>query len=122
MLQSDQIEANFGFSVASAGDVDGDTYADVIVGADEYDAGETGEGAAFVFRGSASGVPNQNAAGAGERAGVLSASSTYGVPSPNAPKKPKTAILPAPEGRRTLPRKTDLAAVTNQRFTELVRA
>jgi IS30 family transposase len=31
-------------------------------------------------------------------------------------------MLPAPEGRRTLPRKADLAAVTNQRFTERVRA
>jgi hypothetical protein len=55
-LESEQADANFGFSVATAGDVDADGYADVIVGADEYDADESGEGAAFVFLGSASGI------------------------------------------------------------------
>ena len=35
-------------------DVDGDGYADVIVGARVYDAGQVDEGAAFVFLGSAS--------------------------------------------------------------------
>ena len=43
-------------SVASAGDVNGDGYDDVIVGAHCYDAGETDEGAAFIFLGSASGI------------------------------------------------------------------
>ena len=47
--------ARLGRSVAGAGDVNGDGYADVIVGA-LYDAGETNEGAAFVFHGSASGI------------------------------------------------------------------
>jgi len=37
--------------VASAGDVNGDGYADVIVGAKDYDNGQTDEGAAFVFYG-----------------------------------------------------------------------
>ena len=45
-----------GWSVSGAGDVNGDGYADVIVGAHCYDAGETNEGAAFVFLGGASGI------------------------------------------------------------------
>ncbi|CAN0448089.1 unnamed protein product, partial [Phaeothamnion confervicola] len=52
-LQSDQAEAWFGWSVASAGDVNGDGYADVIVGGIHYDNGQNNEGAAFVFHGSA---------------------------------------------------------------------
>jgi hypothetical protein len=50
-LESDQAFAYMGRSVAGAGDVNGDGYADVIVGADGYDAGESDEGAAFVFLG-----------------------------------------------------------------------
>ncbi len=55
-LESDQPLAGMGVSVAGAGDVDGDGFDDVIVGAWGYDAGQTDEGAAFVFRGSASGI------------------------------------------------------------------
>jgi hypothetical protein len=61
-LQSDQAGALLGYSVAGAGDVNGDGYADVIVGADAYDSGETDEGVAFVFLGSASGVVSGNPA------------------------------------------------------------
>ncbi|MGD8413841.1 MAG: FG-GAP-like repeat-containing protein, partial [Candidatus Latescibacterota bacterium] len=46
----------FGISVATAGDVNGDGYSDVIVGAYQYDGGETDEGAAYVFLGNATGV------------------------------------------------------------------
>jgi hypothetical protein len=55
-LESDQVDAAFGTSVSGAGDVDGDGYADVLVGAPAYDAGQSDEGAAFVFQGSDSGV------------------------------------------------------------------
>jgi hypothetical protein len=54
--ESDQDFAEFGFSVASAGDVNGDGFSDVIVGAWKFDNGETDEGAAFVYHGSASGL------------------------------------------------------------------
>ncbi len=49
-------EAHFGYSVATAGDVNGDGYSDLIVGAPQFDMGEVGEGRAFVFHGSASGL------------------------------------------------------------------
>lgn len=48
--------ANYGFSVASAGDVNGDGYGDVIVGAPEYDNGQSREGAAFLYLGSPDGL------------------------------------------------------------------
>ena len=54
--ESNQEGARFGFSVAPAGDVNGDGYSDAIVGAFKYDNGETDEGAAFVWHGSANGL------------------------------------------------------------------
>jgi FG-GAP repeat len=42
--------------VASAGDVNGDGFDDVMVGASRYDHGQTDEGAAFVYNGSAVGL------------------------------------------------------------------
>jgi hypothetical protein len=61
-LEANQAAASFGYSVAGAGDVNGDGYDDVIVGAIRYDAGQTDEGAAFIFHGSASGLGNGNPA------------------------------------------------------------
>jgi len=55
-LESNPAGGRLGWSVAGAGDVNGDGYADVIVGAPFYDAGEADEGAAFVFLGSAGGI------------------------------------------------------------------
>src|SRR5207247_2613703 len=51
-----QATANFGYSVSTAGDVNGDGYSDVIVGAIYYDNGQMNEGRAFVYLGSASGL------------------------------------------------------------------
>ncbi len=52
-LEPDQIGAELGRSVAGAGDVNGDGFADVIVGAQFYDSGQSDEGAAFVYFGGA---------------------------------------------------------------------
>ena len=54
--ESNQISADFGISVSCAGDVNGDGYSDVIVGADLYNNPETDEGAAFVWYGSPTGI------------------------------------------------------------------
>ena len=54
--EGDQINAQFGYSLAAAGDVNGDGYSDVVVGAPFYDNGETDEGTAYVYLGSASGL------------------------------------------------------------------
>jgi hypothetical protein len=56
MFESNRIGALFGSSVAAAGDVNGDGYADVIVGAPAYEQGQIGEGMAFVYPGSAAGT------------------------------------------------------------------
>ncbi len=56
VAESNQASGDFGFSVGSAGDVNGDGYSDVIVGADTYDNGHGDEGRAYVYRGSASGL------------------------------------------------------------------
>ena len=51
--EGDQADALFGFSVGTAGDVNGDGYSDLIVGASSYDHGEEGEGRVFVYLGAA---------------------------------------------------------------------
>jgi FG-GAP repeat protein len=54
-VESDQAGAQLGASVAGAGDVDGDGFSDVLVGAPQHDGGEADEGRALVYLGSASG-------------------------------------------------------------------
>ncbi|MCP5100097.1 MAG: PKD domain-containing protein [Chloroflexi bacterium] len=49
-------DANFGFSINTAGDVNNDGYDDVIVGANWYDNGAPRQGAAFVYLGSFNGL------------------------------------------------------------------
>jgi len=57
VAEFNQERAEFGWSVAGAGDVNGDGFDDIIVGARKYDGGETDEGRAFVYYGSAAGLP-----------------------------------------------------------------
>jgi uncharacterized repeat protein (TIGR01451 family) len=64
LLESDQVGAWLGLSVSTAGDVNGDGFADVIVGAYNYDNGQTNEGAALVFLGSAAGIVGSSPADA----------------------------------------------------------
>ena len=54
--EANQINANFGWSVSTAGDVNGDGYSDVVVGAYKYDNWESDEGRAFLYLGSSSGL------------------------------------------------------------------
>ncbi len=54
ILQSNQVSAYHGKSVAAAGDVNRDGYADVVVGAPSFDNGQSNEGAAFLYLGGAS--------------------------------------------------------------------
>ena len=56
VLQVDQIDCGFGNSVASAGDVNGDGYSDVIIGAPLYDNPLSNEGAVFIFHGNTNGI------------------------------------------------------------------
>ncbi|SDH39077.1 Por secretion system C-terminal sorting domain-containing protein [Dyadobacter soli] len=51
-IEGNQLEANYGWAVASAGDVNGDGYGDLIVGARYFSNGQNHEGAAFVYHGS----------------------------------------------------------------------
>jgi hypothetical protein len=47
--------AEFGWSVAGAGDINGDGFSDAVVGARFFENGQIGEGAVFAFHGSATG-------------------------------------------------------------------
>jgi hypothetical protein len=56
MVEGNQAGAGFGYAVSTAGDVNGDGYDDVIVGACNFSDGQTGEGRACVYLGSVSGL------------------------------------------------------------------
>ncbi len=55
-LEGNSLSAFFGYSVAGAGDVNGDGYSDVIIGAKTMNSGTAGEGKAFVYHGSSTGI------------------------------------------------------------------
>jgi hypothetical protein len=50
-----QANSSFGYSVAAAGDVNGDGFGDIIVGAPDYTDGHNWEGGAFIYFGSETG-------------------------------------------------------------------
>ena len=52
----EQANGHFGFAVASAGDFNGDGYADMVVGAADEAHGDVAEGASYVYFGSAAGL------------------------------------------------------------------
>ncbi|MCP4542303.1 MAG: hypothetical protein GY832_34715 [Chloroflexi bacterium] len=54
--ESDQDGAGLGYALSTAGDLNGDGYSDLVVGAPEYDAGQIRTGAVFVYYGSAAGL------------------------------------------------------------------
>ena len=66
LVESNQAGAETGYAVASAGDVDGDGYGDVLLGGRYYDNGQTDEGRAFFYFGSASGVASTTPAWSAE--------------------------------------------------------
>ncbi|MBC8047456.1 MAG: FG-GAP repeat protein [Fimbriimonadaceae bacterium] len=72
IAESNQESAFFGYSVSGAGDVNGDSNDDVIVGAKYWDEGEEDEGAAFVYLGESEVSP----CNAPESVAILSVTST----------------------------------------------
>ena len=56
IVEGIQSSAYFGNAVSHAGDVNGDGYDDVIVGAYMYDNGQINEGVAYIFHGSEFGI------------------------------------------------------------------
>lgn len=54
--QGNQVNARMGTSVAEAGDVNGDGYADLIIGAPFFSNGEANEGRAWVYPGGPAGI------------------------------------------------------------------
>ena len=71
LYASEQSNASLGTAVAGVGDVNQDGYPDVLVGAPNYDNGQTDEGAAFLFMGSEFGMsPTPDWSYEGDRTGA----------------------------------------------------
>ncbi|GGM98140.1 hypothetical protein GCM10010967_34940 [Dyadobacter beijingensis] len=56
IIEGEQLEAQFGWSIASAGDVNGDGYGDILVGSRFFSNGQNHEGAVFIYQGSSLGL------------------------------------------------------------------
>ncbi|MBL7952057.1 MAG: FG-GAP repeat protein [Flavobacteriales bacterium] len=52
----DKAGAEFGYDISLAGDVNGDGFSDVVIGAYQYDNGEASEGRSYVYHGSLTGL------------------------------------------------------------------
>lgn len=88
VASSDQALSAFGTSVGSAGDVNGDGYDDVFVGAQRYSNGETKEGMVFVWHGSITGlVANGTPTNADWKAESNQADARFGGDFANGPDK-----------------------------------
>src|SRR5439155_2106382 len=61
MVEGPQAQAWFGRTVGNAGDVNGDGYDDVVVGAPHWDNGENDEGRAYLYLGSPTGLETTEA-------------------------------------------------------------
>ncbi len=54
--EGNQYMAYYGWAVSTAGDINGDGYDDIIVGAGNFDHGQTNEGRTFMYLGSSTGL------------------------------------------------------------------
>lgn len=83
--ESDQNDAHLGIAVGGAGDVNGDGFDDVLVGASSFDNGQSNEGAAWLYLGSGSGVASTAAwAAEGNQVNASFGFTTSGVGDVNA--------------------------------------
>ncbi|WP_353717490.1 integrin alpha [Dyadobacter sp. 676] len=75
-IESNQAEGWLGSAVASAGDVNGDGYSDIIIGCYTYDHGQNDEGQVYIYHGSASSVgPTPASVSSATASGALAGSS-----------------------------------------------
>lgn len=59
MVEGNNLDSEFGFWIDGGGDVNGDGYDDVIIGAPSYDHDLVGEGAVFIYFGSPTGLSTE---------------------------------------------------------------
>ena len=55
-IESNQVSAKFGYALDEAGDINGDGFSDLVVGAQLYDNGQTNEGTTYIYYGSPTGI------------------------------------------------------------------